>query len=530
MSVALLASGCVASQRGSGGEGGGTFVYGTSNEAVSLDPVYTQDMASGVPQAQIFEGLVGVEEGGVEPEPVLATKWEVSEDGLTYTFDLREGVTFHDGTKFDADAVCANFDRWYNLPESAQGSNLAYYYGYFFRGFATGANADSAIYESCSANDEGDAVLALKQPFAGLIDALTMPQFSMQSPAAIAEFQDDAATNPQTTAYATEHPTGTGAFAFESWERGEKITLKRFDDYWGEKAKTDRAVLVTMTDAKQRVAALRAGEINGADNVSPSEISALEKDGFEVAPRPPFTLAFVGFNQKRAPLDDKRVREAIAHALDPEAIIKATMPEGTLEANQWLPKGMQGWNEDVTTYPHDLDKAKALIEEAGVAGQTIELNYQGGGGSACMPAPEDTLNIIRQQIEATGLKINPVAIPKAEYGSRIYGTEDHGIEMSCWIGQVNIADSFMGLGFGFPSPEWGFDDPQLFEDLAAATAIPSKEEQDKTYAELSDRLMRDILPGVPFASAGSFIVLAPEVEGFVASPISSETFKTVSME
>jgi peptide/nickel transport system substrate-binding protein len=258
------------------------------------------------------------------------------------------------------------------------------------------------------------------------------------------------------------------------------------------------------------VAALRSGEVNRTDNISPTDVKGLKDGGFEVAQRPPFTLAFLGFNQTRAPLGDKRVRQAIAYALDRKAIIRTTMPEGTMEANQWLPKGMQGWNPNVTTYDYDPVKARQLLEQAGVIGQTIEHEYQSSGASACMPAPEDTLNILRAQIEAVALKVKPVAIPQSEYGNRIYGTADHGLEVSCWIGQVNIANSFLGLAFGFPSPEWGFEGPKLYKGLAAAATITTREKQSEAYEQLSDRVMRENLPGVPFASAGSYVGLSPQ--------------------
>jgi peptide/nickel transport system substrate-binding protein len=529
LATTVTATSCAESKRdGDGGGDGGTFVYATSSDPTSLDPAFTTDIATGLVAGQVFEGLTGVKPGSVEVEPRLATAWEASEDGLTYTFDLREGVTFQDGTPFDAKAVCFNFDRWYHLPKTAQSANFAYYYGYFFHGFATGPTAGHAIYTSCTAAAEHQAVLTLTQPFAALPDVLTMPQFAMQSPTALQQYQDDSAANPNTTAYSTGHPVGTGPFSFVSWERGKQVVLKRYADYWGDKAKVDRVVIMPMPDQKERVAALRNGEVNAANSISPTDVAPLEKDGFQVETRAPFTLAFVGFNQLRKPLDDIRVRRAIAHAIDREALLRSTLPEGTIEADQFLPKGMQGWTEDVPDYAHDPEKAKALVEEAGATGQKIELNYQSGGGNECLPAPEDTLNLLRKQIEATGLVVDPVAIPRAEYSDRIYGTADHGIEMSCWIGQVNVADSFLGLAFGFPSPEWGFDDPKLYDDLAAAQRVPDAAQQGEVYAGLSKRIM-ELLPGVPFASAPSAIGLDPLVSGFRSSPIGQEMFNTVSL-
>ena len=189
---------------------------------------------------------------------------------------------------------------------------------------------------------------------------------------------------------------------------------------------------------------------------------------------------------------------------------------------------MQRWNQDVTSYDYDPALAKQLIQDSGAAGRTIELDYQSGGGNSCMPAPEDTLNLIRTQIEAIGLHVKPVAIPRSQYSQRIYGTADHGLELSCWIGQVDLADSFLGLAFGFPSAEWGFDDPSLYTQLASAQTVATPDAQDRLYQQLSDKIMK-ILPGVPFASSPSFIGLDPKASGFVASPIGQEVFNTVSL-
>src|SRR5690606_9125404 len=162
--------------------------------------------------------------GTADPAPLLAERWESSEDGLEYTFQLREDVDFHDDTDFDAAAVCANFDRWYNFPEAVQSDDFAYYYAKLFRGFATGDTKDKAIYDSCEATGDLEAKVTLKEPFAGFIAALSLPALSMQSPTALEKYQDDGAANVNTTDYSTKHPTGTGPFVFGEWDRGSRIT------------------------------------------------------------------------------------------------------------------------------------------------------------------------------------------------------------------------------------------------------------------------------------------------------------------
>ena len=127
-------SGNTGGTAGSSGDGA-TFVYGASSDPVTLDGAFVSDGESLRPIRQIFEGLVGVEPGTADPAPLLAESWETSEDGLSYTFALKSDVTFHDGTPFDAEAVCANFDRWYNWTGLTATESLSYYYGSLYGGF-----------------------------------------------------------------------------------------------------------------------------------------------------------------------------------------------------------------------------------------------------------------------------------------------------------------------------------------------------------------------------------------------------------
>lgn len=204
-----------------------------------LDPAMASDGETFRIARQQFEGLVSAKPGTTELEPLLATEWKASEDGKSYTFTLREGVKFSDGTDFNGEAVCANFDRWYNWSGVNQSENLTYYYGKLFRGYKTGKTG--GIYDSCEATGPTEATVKLTEALRGFRQAMTLPAFSMQSPTALKEYNADdtqgTEEDPRFSAYATEHPTGTGPFVFEKWERDQQVTLKRNDNYWGDKAR-----------------------------------------------------------------------------------------------------------------------------------------------------------------------------------------------------------------------------------------------------------------------------------------------------
>jgi peptide/nickel transport system substrate-binding protein len=505
------------------------MVFAGSAEPVSLDPFFASDGESFRVARQIFEGLVGTKPGTADPAPLLATEWTTSEDGLTYEFTLQDGVTFSDGTPFDAEAVCANFERWYNAPKSAQSPDLTYYYGALMRGFATGPTAKDALYESCTPG-EGTATIKLTKPFANFVSALSLPAFSMQSPTALEKYQDDAAENPTTTEYSTANPTGTGPFLLDSWNRGERVTLKANPDYWGEKAKIDSLVFVAIPEPKARATALQNEEIDGFDLVGPADIQPLQDAGFQVVNREPFNVLYLGMNQKVEPLDDIKVRQAIAYAIDKQKVADASMPEGTTLAQEFMPDVVNGWTDDVPTYDHDPEKAKQLLEEAGAAGATIEFNYPSDVSRPYMPQPEDTFNVIRSQLEAVGLKIKPTADRwDPDYLNKIQGTAKHGIHLLGWTGDYNDPDNFVGVFFGKESPEWGFDNPELFSALEEARGLPTLEEQTPAYEEINRQIM-EFLPGVPLAHPVPSLAFAPNVQGFQPSPVQDEVYNTVTLD
>jgi peptide/nickel transport system substrate-binding protein len=535
-SAALVLSGCAESERDNGGEGeagdegaGGTFVFAGAAEPELLDPAFASDGETFRVARQIFEGLVGTEPGTADPAPLLAEDWEASDDGLTYEFTLRTGVKFHDGTDFNAEAVCFNFDRWYNFPESVQSDDFAYYYGKLFRGFAEGPKAGEGIYEGCTADGEDKVTIELNSPFAGFISALSLPALSMQSPSALEEHQDDSASNVNTTPYSTQHPTGTGPFEFQSWERGNQITLKRFDDYWGETAQVDTVRVVAITDAKARATAVQNGEVDGADLIGPADLQPLEDAGMQILPREPFTVLYLGMNQKTKPLDDIRVRQAIAHAVDKEAVASASLPEGSELAINFMPQSVNGWTDDVTTYEYDPDKARQLLQEAGADGATIEFNYPTDVSRPYMPSPADTFNVLRSQLEEVGLTIKPVAdVWSPDYLDKVTGTANHGLHLLGWTGDYNDSDNFVGVFFGTQTDEFGFNNKELFDKLNEARGIPTVEEQTPLYEEINQDIA-DFVPAVPIAHPAPSLAFGPDVEGYQTSPVNDEVWNAVTV-
>lgn len=534
--AALVLSGCVASERSDdGGEAAGdvdgTFVFAASSDPASLDPAFAQDGESFRVSRQMFEGLVGTEPGTADPAPLLAESWESSEDGMSHTFTLKEDVTFHDGTPFNAEAVCANFDRWYNWTGLAASEAFGYYYNKLFKGYAD-SPAD-AVYKSCTPDGDYSVTIDLNKPFAGFVASLSLPSFSMQSPSALQEFGADevggSAEAPVLSEYAMGNPVGTGPYQFDEWAPGEQVTLKAYDGYWGEAGQIDEIIFRTIDDPTARRQALESGSIDGYDLVGPADTKALQDDGFTMVSRPPFTILYLAFNQAIPELQDPKVREALSYAVDKDALISQVLPEGTEKAIEFVPDTVNGYNPDVTTYDYDPEKAKSLLAEAGYDEANplkLTFNYPVNVSRPYMPDPEQIFTVLSSQLSEVGVETTPVSEEWVEYLDRTTGTADHGIHLLGWTGDYNDTDNFVGVFFGQQSSEWGFDNPELFQKLNEARGVSNIEDQTALYEEINE-MVAQFIPGVPIAHPAPTLAFDPRVESYPASPVNDEVFTDI---
>jgi peptide/nickel transport system substrate-binding protein len=537
--LALGLTACGGDDEGSaeGGDGGGTLVFAGSADPVILDGALVSDGESTRVINQIFEGLVRSEEGGTEIEPALAESWEASEDGLTWTFTLREGVTFHDGEALDAEAVCFNFERWYNFAGVLQSPAVSYYWGTVMGGFA--ANEDPAmgesLYTGCEAQDERTAVITLSRPSSAFLSALAMPAFTIASPAALQEFQADAVSGTGESpsfdgTFGYEHPVGTGPFQFDSWERGSEVRLTKYDDYWDEPAQVDELIFTVIPDGPARRQALENGEIDGYDLVDPADVELLESGGYQILRRPAFNVAYIGFQQNVPPFDNLQIRQAIAHAIDFDNIIRTNYPEGAVRATQFMPPELFGWADDVTTYDYDPDLARDLIAQSGVTNLTLPFWYPTDVTRPYMPNPQANWELMAADLEAVGFTIEPHTAPwNPDY---LDATQTGGTPMFLlgWNGDFGDPDNFIGTFFQDVNPQFGsFENPEIFAKLDEAEAETDQERRAELYQE-ANRLIMDFVPGIPYVHSEPAIAFREGVDGFVPDPLSNESFATVTVD
>ncbi|MCP3014059.1 ABC transporter substrate-binding protein [Nocardiopsis dassonvillei] len=535
--LTLVATACAESNReGGGADASAPFVFASAGDIKTLDPFLTSDGETFRYSRQVFETLLEHESGGTEIVGGLAEDWEQSEDGTVWTFHLRDGVLFHDGDEFNAEAVCANFDRWYNLTGGFQSSNNSYYWQSIFGGFAENESEDLAEsrYVSCEATDELTAVITIDEYSSIFPGGFSLASFGIMSPSTLEAIADAEITGEEGNFTLPEYTqtagtlAGTGPFTVQEWDHDQaEVTLQRFDDYWGEAAGFETMILRAIPDETARRQALEAGDIHGYDLVAPADVAPLTEAGFQVPTRGVFNVLYMAYQQEASEaLADLEVRQALAHAVDRQRIVDTILPEGGEVATQFHPNTLDGWSPDVQTYEYDPELAKEMLADAGQEDLTLEFCYPTDVTRPYMPAPRDIFDVIAADLEAVGVTVEPVTYEWTEYVPRTNSGECP-LYLLGWTGDYNDAYNFVGTWFSQYNSEFGFRDEDLFEAMEEASTNPDQEERVAAYQDLNNQIM-DILPGLPISSSPPSIAFSADVNPPNVSPLTQEQFAEAS--
>lgn len=536
--VALAAVG-VSSGSTARGVASDTLVFGASADPTLLDPALVSDGESLRVADQIFEGLTALKPGTLKVIPALATRWVASKDAKTFTFTLRKGVSFHDGTPFNAAAVCANFDRWYHFPAPLQSDAASYYYVTVFAGFAKPGKGSpgpkAALYKSCTATDDSTAVIALKRGFGPFTGVLSLPSFAIQSPTAMKKYGADKGTLDAQGVfraggtYGTAHPVGTGPYAFSSWTVGDKRVIQRNDLYWGKRAAVKTVIFKPIADNAARLQALQTGEIQGFDNVEPQDMATISKDSsLLLLDRPAFNVGYVTINQKVKPFDNPLVRQAVAYGLDREAVVKAFYAGRGEVAMEFQPPSLLGWTKGVKQYPYDPAKAKALLQQAGLTlPVAVDFWYPTDVSRPYMPDPKRNFEAFAASLNKSGFKVTAHSAPwRPDYVGRVQSGTAGALNLIGWTGDYGDPDNFLGSFFRTEQTQWGFNNPTLFKLLDAAVAEPDQAKRAAMYAT-ANKLIMSLVLGVPYVHTKPAVAFRANVTGYIPSPVSLEPFSTV---
>lgn len=541
LAIGLIATGCAESERDEDGSSDGSepLVFGAPGDPASLDPALASDGETFRVTRQAFEALLRHETGGTELVGGLAKTWRSNDAGTQWTFELRDGVTFHDGEKLTAEAVCKNYDHWFNYTGTYQNPALTYYWQTVFGGFANNESEDTppANYVGCTAPDPLTAVIEVKEASANLPGGFSLQAFGIHSPKAIDAYEQQQATgeneNINYPDYSQQAGTvaGTGPFRITDWNKGNgEVTLERFDKYWGDPAGVEELVFRTISKENARRQALQAGNIHGYDLVAPGDVQTLLDEGFQVPTRDVFNILYLGFTQERNPaLEDIRVRQAIAHALDRQTLVDTQLPEGGVVASQFIPDTVEGYSEDVTTYDYDKQEAQDLLAAAGAEDLTVDFCYPTEVTRPYMPNPEDLFQLLSADLQAAGINVNPQS--KVWNPTYVDTVETGGCDLFLlgWTGDFNDAFNFLGTWFSNYDPQWGFRNAELFDLMAQAEKEPDLDTRVSLYQQVNEAVM-DFLPGVPISSSPPSIAFAENVNPPTVSPLTQEDFAEASFK
>ncbi len=487
-----------------------TLICGIQCDPVSLDPAKTTEDISGRILCNLYDPLLRFKQGSTEIEPALAQTWKVTEDGKMWTFYLRKGVCFHDGMPFDAEAVKISFDRQIN-PESP-------YYSEdppnVFKNSAFNMISEIRVIDSSTVQ------FILKHPFAPMLRTLgTFYGSSIVSPTSLKKYARAVG----------RHPVGAGPFKFESWEQGKEVVLERNEEYWGGAPKLKRVLYKVIPESSDMVDALLKGAIDVISEISPTylerlyfnpEINILRGEGISVL--------LLGFNCRKPPYADARVRRAVAAALDKKRIVHSLLRGKGTPAHSPLPPNIFGHDATIRQISYDPQRAKALLREAGYPdGFKTKLFYFQPSPSRAGVFPLT----IQSYLKKVGIDVEIVYFNSwDQYHEAI--TRGQGALFSYgWLGDNGDPDSF--LHFLFHSQAMG-DSGNLFNyrnarvDALLEEARQCMEESKRLrlYREVQKILVRES-PCVFLSYTGQIYAVRQRVRRFIVSPFLTERLENV---
>ena len=477
------------------------LIVGQIAEPKALDPAAVTAVNDFRILMNVYDGLVRYKDGTLEVEPSLATSWDISEDGTVYTFNLRDGVIFHDGSAFNADAVKFNFDRM--LDENHPYHNTGPFpLSFFF----------SAV-ENVEVVDDMTVRFTLNAPYAPFLSNLAYPTGLIVSPVAVEQHGAEFGRNP----------SGTGAFKFAEWRSNEAVVIEANADYWDGAPELQAVVFRPITDANTRTAEMLAGGIDLMVEVPPVALSEFQGATYTVHEQAGPHVWFLILNAKEGPFADVRVRQAANYAINKEAIVNDVL-EGTaaVAAGPTPPAFAWAYNESLEPYPYDPDKARELLAEAGAEGAELTFYVTEGGSGMLDPIAMGTA--IQADLQAIGLTVN---IETYEWNTFL-GEVNPGLEgkadMAEMAWMTNDPDTlpFLALRTNAWPDQGGFNsgyysNPKVDELLEAARAATDQAERARLYQEMQVIVQEDA-PWVFVANWKQNAVTSDHVENFSLQP------------
>ncbi|WJY75906.1 Glutathione-binding protein GsiB precursor [Corynebacterium canis] len=452
-----------------------TVVIAVSAAPASLD--FTKTSGAAIPQAlmgNVYEGLVKINDEG-EVEPLLATSWDISPDRRTYTFKLQRGVTFSNGSPFDAETAKFSIDR----VRSDEWTN--------------GLKKQMDLVSETKVLDSHTLEVTLERPSNRWLWSMGTFVGAMMSPDGVAEL----ATNP----------IGTGPYTVAHWAVGQSLSFDARPDYWGTKPNNDAAAIRYFSDAVGATNALRSGDVDVVYSMqSPELLQTLTE--YRIDEGTTNGEVLLSMNNRRAPFNDIRVRQAVLYAIDRQAVIDTAWAGKGIDTGGAPVPPTDPWYEESKRYPFDPDKARELIREAGAEGTRIVLSVPS------LPYATNVSEIVVSQLRDVGLD---VVIESTEFPavwlSKVHRAHDYDMSVIMHVEARDIPTLF-----GNPEYYLGFDSETVRQSLERADA-GAPEEQTEYMRQAVDEIMAEAGAATLF-NYPNIVVSAPNVAGVEANVIS----------
>jgi ABC-type transport system substrate-binding protein len=327
-----------------------------------------------------------------------------------------------------------------------------------------------------------------------------------------------------------KNPVGTGPFTLKEWIPDDKITLVPNPNYWGTKATLANLVFRVVKEAPARLLELQAGTVDGIDNLAPDDFPTAQADpNLKVYSRPPFNVGYLGINRARPPFDKLEVRQAIAQAVNKDAILKALYPPTAQVATQFVPPGIFGYSASVTGWKYDPDAAKALLAQAGFPNGFKTTLWVMPVSRAYYPTPDKVGEAIQADLKKVGIETEIVTFDWGVYLDKTAAGEAD-LFLLGWMADYADATNFLDVFFGKGADQsFGPTFPEIVDllDQGASTVDSAKRQQ---IYDQANQLVRDLVPGVPVAVNTSGLVFTKAVSGVDASPLSQEDYFAASVQ
>ena len=466
-----------------------TIIFAQGADPRGLDPALVDDGESAKIMVNIYEGLLKYNKDSTEVEPALAESWDLSTDGLTYTFHLRKGVKFQDGTDFNADAVKFNIDR--QLPPKVT-EDMSY------AGFVFNSVKDVEVV------DENTVKINMNSASTPFLNNLAMCLGApMVSPKALKDNSNNV----------NEHPVGTGPYSFVSWTKGQNIILKRNDDYWGAKALTKNVIFKFISDNSARVVALNNGEADIIDGIDATVVKQVESSGNKIYQAPGMNINYMAYNTTKAPFNDAKVRAAISQAINVPELVKSLYQGYAEAATSVLPTFMPGFDTGIKQVAFDQGASRTALVNAGVTTVHI-ITYSN-------PRPYNTANgqalaeAIQGYLKNVGVTATIDAFDWTTYKEKVKAG-DFDICFYGWIGDNGDPDNFMNL-MADKDPTMNvarWDNADFKALLAKGLTTPNGDERNKIYTE-QEKMAAENAVWLPISHAPTLIGYRSNVSGFI---------------